>query len=121
MVLQGERLLDEQGWHEEAAGVIKEITNYVKRAAVSKALQASATQIFLNLVTLEDSAFTVLLCERGFSVVGRALDTADTEGEPVYETPHSLLDNLSPGYRQAWGDHLSLQLLKLQREREEQE
>jgi len=114
---QGERLLDEQGWREEAKGVIKEIINFVKVFAVSDQLKASSTEIFLNLVTLEDSAFTIKLNERGFEVVGHSLDTNNTEGDRVYETPHSLLDNLSPGYRQAWGASLSQQLAKVAKER----
>jgi len=114
---QGERLLDEQGWREEAKGVIKEIVNFVKIFVVSDQLNASSTEIFLNLVTLEDSAFTIKLNERGFEVVGNSLDTNNTEGDRVYETPHSLLDNLSPGYRQAWGASLSQQLALLAKER----
>jgi hypothetical protein len=114
---QGERLLDEQGWREEAKGVIKEIVNFVKLFAVSDQLKASSTEIFLNLVTLEDSAFTIKLNERGFEVVGNSLDTNNTEGERVYETPHSLLDNISPGYRQAWGASLSQQLALVAKER----
>jgi len=114
---QGERLLDEQGWREEAKGVIKEIVNFVKIFVVSDQLKASSTEIFLNLVTLEDSAFTIKLNERGFEVVGNSLDTNNSEGDRVYETPHSLLDNLSPGYRQAWGASLSQQLALLAKER----
>ena len=40
--------------------------------------------------------------------------------ETVYETPYSLLDNLSPAYREAFGNHLTDQLLKLQKQREEE-
>ena len=40
--------------------------------------------------------------------------------ETVYETPYSLLDNLSPAYREAFGNHLTNQLLKLQKQREEE-
>ena len=36
---QGERLLDEQGWREEAKGVIKEIVNFVKVLTVSDQLK----------------------------------------------------------------------------------
>jgi hypothetical protein len=114
---QGERLLDEQGWREESKGVIKEIINFVKVFAISDQLNASSTEIFLNLVTLEDSAFTIKLNERGFEVVGNSLDTNNTEGDRVYETPHSLLDNISPGYRQAWGASLSQQLALVAKER----
>lgn len=113
---QGERFLDKKGWREEAQGVIKEITEYVKLFDISDEVPSSNSQIFLNLVTLEDNTFTIRLNERGFSVVGEELNTSDKEGEKVYETPHSLLDNLSTGYRQAFGNHLSSQLLKLQRE-----
>lgn len=112
---QGERLLDEKGWKEEARGVIKEIVHYVKLFTISEKVPASASEVFLNLVTLEDATFTIRLNEQGFSVVGDQIDTVDKEGERVYETPHSLLDNLSPRYRQAWGDDLSFQLEKLQR------
>jgi len=97
--------------------VIKEIVNFVKIFSVSDQLNASSTEIFLNLVTLEDSAFTIKLNERGFEVVGNSLDTNNTEGDRVYETPHSLLDNLSPGYRQAWGASLSQQLALVAKER----
>jgi len=54
-----------------------------------------------------------------FRVVGFSLNTTDKEGEIVYETPYSLLDNLSPAYRQAFGNDLTNQLLKLQKLQEE--
>ena len=41
--------------------------------------------------------------------------------EIVYETPYSLLDNLSPAYREAFGQDLTDQLLKLQKQRGEEE
>ena len=79
-VKQGERLLDEQGWQEEAAGVIKEIADFVKVFKVSEELKASSTEIFFNLVTLEDSKFTIRLSERGFELVGDLLDTNSSAG-----------------------------------------
>ena len=60
--------------------MIKEIVNFVKVFAVSDQLKASSTEIFLNLVTLEDSTFTIKLNERGFEVVGNNLDTNNVEG-----------------------------------------
>ena len=79
-VKQGERLLDEQGWQEEAAGVIKEIADFVKVFKVSEELKASSTEIFFNLVTLEDSKFTIRLSERGFELVVDTLDTNSSAG-----------------------------------------
>ena len=72
-------MLNEAGWREEAEGVIQELAGYVKLVAVSE-VESSSFEIFLNLVTLEDLAYTVKLCERGFTVVGRALDRMDSPG-----------------------------------------
>ena len=46
------------------------------------------------------------------------LDTNNTENTTIeyYETPYSLLDRVSPGYRQAFGDNLAKQLRKLSEE-----
>jgi len=101
--------------------VIKEIADFVKVFKVSEELKASSTEIFFNLVTLEDSKFTIRLSERGFELVGDLLDTNSSAGTRVYETPHSLLDNISPGYRQAWGTTLSKQLALVAKEREQED
>ena len=101
--MQGERfLLDEKGWIEEAQAVIKEIVDYVRLFVISDKLVSSESEIFLNLETLEGDRFTVRLDERGFTVVGRELDTVEAGllEQRQFETPHSLLDNISPQYRQ---------------------
>lgn len=116
---QGETFLDEEGWKDEAKGVIKDIAGYVLLVCVSETLPSSRSQIFLNLITKEEKSYTIALNPQGFKVVGHSLNTADTEGENVYETPYSLLDNLSPAYRQAFGNDLTNQLLKLQKLQEE--
>jgi len=116
---QGETFLDEEGWKDEAKGVIKDIADYVQLVCVSETLPSCRSQIFLNLITKEDKSYTIALNPQGFKVVGYSLNTADTEGENVYETPYSLLDNLSPAYRQAFGNDLTNQLLKLQKLQEE--
>ena len=101
--MQGERfLLDEKGWIEEAQGVIKEIVDYVRLFVISEKLVSSDSEIFLNLETLEGDRFTIRLDERGFTVVGKEVDTVEAGllEQRQYETPHSLLDNISPQYRQ---------------------
>ena len=101
--MQGERfLLDEKGWIEEAQGVIKEIVDYVRLFVISEKLVSSESEIFLNLETLEGDRFTIRLDERGFTVVGKEVDTVEAGllEQRQYETPHSLLDNISPQYRQ---------------------
>jgi len=116
---QEETFLDEEGWKDEARGVIKDIADYVKLVCVADKLPSSRSQIFLNLITKEENYYTIALNPQGFKVVGFSLNTTDKEGEIVYETPYSLLDNLSPAYRQAFGNDLTNQLLKLQKLQEE--
>lgn len=117
---QRETFLDEEGWIKEAKAVIHELTDYVQFVDKSTQLPPSNSEVFLNLTTRENNSYTVLLNCQGFRVVGWGHDLQDKEGEPVYETPHSMLDNLSPGYRKAFGDHLTSQLLQLQQERLQQ-
>jgi len=116
---QGETLLDETGWREEAEGVIHDIAAYVQSIVISGSLPATSCQIFLNLVTREEESYTISLNAQGFSVVGRGLDRAELETEPVYETPYALLDNLSPAYRQAFGNDLMSALGRLQDEQQQ--
>jgi len=117
---QVEFLLDEEGWKDEAKGVIKDIEAYVKSVTVASELPSTNSQIFLNLLTKEDKEYTVVLNSEGFKVVGFSFNTTDVDGETVYETPYSLLDNLSPAYREAFGQDLTNQLLKLQAQRGEE-
>ena len=77
---QVEFLLDEAGWKDEAAGVIKDISSYVTSVTVAESLPCSNSQIFLNLVTKENKNFTVALNPEGFKIVGFCLDTIDTDG-----------------------------------------
>jgi len=116
-----ETFLDEDGWREEAKGIIRDVEKYVKFVSVSEVLENSKSQIYLNLITREENIYTVELNLQGFKVVGNALDTSNLTEQPVFETPYSLLDTISPAYRQAFGDHLTDQLLKLQATRAEED
>ena len=77
---KGEFLLDEEGWKDEAAGVIKDIAAYVTSVTVSEKLPSCSSQIFLNLVTKEGNKYTIALNSEGFKVVGYSFDTADIDG-----------------------------------------
>ena len=87
--------MDEEGWKDEAKGVIKDIEAYVKvwitndsyenhfpfkSVTVSSELPSTNSQIFLNLVTKEDKEYTVVLNSEGFKVVGFSVNTADIDG-----------------------------------------
>jgi hypothetical protein len=113
-----ETFLDEEGWKEEARGVIKDVEKYVKLVCVSEVLPSSRSCIFLNLTTREEKQYTIELTAQGFKVVANQHNTSTLTDETIYETPYSLLDSISPAYRQAFGDHLTDELLKLQTARE---
>ena len=83
--------------------------------------QSTNTSIYLNLTTVEDLKFTIELSPQGFVVVSK--DVHDTisievpsENLTYFETPYSLLDSVSPGYREAFGRSLASQLRKISQE-----
>ena len=85
-------------------------------------LQSDNSCIYLNITTVEDLKLTVQLSVQGFRVVSsnehdfiETKDDATEDDDEVtfYETPYSLLDSISPGYREAFGNNLASQLRKL--------
>jgi len=117
-------LADSQGWKEEAQAVIKDVKEQVKDINISDKLQSDNSCIYLNITTVEDLKLTVQLSVQGFRVVSSNEhdqiietedDVEDDDNDEVtfYETPYSLLDSVSPGYREAFGNKLASQLRKL--------
>lgn len=67
---------------------------------------------------------TIELSGQGFCVVCandhdtiEASDVTDASAN-YYETPYSLLDHVSPGYRKAFGDNLAKKLRKFSQDQE---
>ena len=80
--------------------------------------QSDNSCIYLNITTVEDLKLTVQLSVQGFCVVSNEHDKIEppkNEEDEItyYETPYSLLDSISPGYREAFGNKLASQLRKL--------
>ena len=78
--MQGEFLLNEEGWKDEARGVIQDISSYVKFVSVAENLPSSNSEIYLNLTTKENNNYTIVLNPEGFKIVGNNFDTANIEG-----------------------------------------
>ena len=80
----------------------------------------------MNITTVEDLKLTVQLSSQGFCVVSsNEHDKVDVKNDgedemTFYETPYSLLDSISPGYREAFGNKLASQLRKLSEQNNEQ-
>ncbi|KAK4297360.1 hypothetical protein Pmani_030212 [Petrolisthes manimaculis] len=109
---QEERVLDEQEWHVEAAAVIQDVKECVENIIVSS-LPVSDTTIYFNLTTKEKNSYCIELTASGFRIVSDKYDDNSHPTEDYFETPYSLLDNISPLYRQSFSNALSAKLLLL--------
>ncbi|KAK3876868.1 hypothetical protein Pcinc_018380 [Petrolisthes cinctipes] len=109
---QEERVLDEQEWHVEAAAVIQDVKECVGNIVVSS-LPSSDTTIYFNLTTKENNSYCVELTASGFRIVSDKYDDTTQPTENYFETPYSLLDNISPLYRESFSKALAAKLMLL--------
>lgn len=100
-----ENVLDEDTWKLEAEAVFNDIREHVKSVSISNKFPSNNRRIILNLTTLENDDFCVELSSLGFRVVGQQHDCNDNCSE-YYETPYSLLNNISPLYKKSFGNAL---------------
>ncbi|XP_028982344.1 GSK3-beta interaction protein [Diachasma alloeum] len=108
-----ERVLDADQWRVEAEAIINDIRSHVKDIRISEALTSTNSSIYLNVTTLENLKFCIEVSPEGFKITGNEHNAlANTESE-VYETPYSLLDSISPMYRESFGNSLMAKLNKL--------
>lgn len=111
-----ERVLCGDEWIVEATAIIKDVCDHVQEIVLSDlpvSLDNNDQHIYLNLTTKEQIKYCVELTAQGFRVVGNDYNRTDNHSEKYYETPYALLDNLSPLYRQAFGDSLVSKLQEL--------
>ncbi|XP_023246153.1 GSK3-beta interaction protein-like [Copidosoma floridanum] len=112
---QDEKVLDTEQWKIEAQAVIDDVKHHVRNFQVSSTIQSSNRAIHLNLTTLEGLQFCVRLSPQGFSIVGNKHDCTDNADFDLdyYETIYSLLDYISPQYRNSFSKHLAEKLQQL--------
>lgn len=108
-----DQLLDEEQWRVEAQAVINDVKKHVQDLKVSERLQNTNQVIYLNLTTLEGLRFCVELSASGFTIVGNRHDDTSNVGNERFETPYSLLDFISPQYRNSFGNSLLDKLKQL--------
>ncbi|XP_029633842.1 GSK3-beta interaction protein-like [Octopus sinensis] len=104
----------------EAESVVNEIAYAVKCVQLSDVLPSADNLIYLNLRTKENQKYCVQLSTEGFQIVGHDFDSLDNVSNGKYfETIYSLLDNVSPEYRNSFGDVLLSKLQKVQEQQEQ--
>lgn len=126
---------------DEANAIINDVKAHVAEICISSKLASDATQIFLNIRTIESATCCVQVTSRGFKIVSSQYDTIDEdkrisallrngggndagddddeEEEEIFETPYALLDKISPRYVESFGNQLCQQLRALQQMRTE--
>ncbi|XP_028294282.1 GSK3-beta interaction protein [Gouania willdenowi] len=98
----------------EAEAVVDDVLFAVTEMHVSQNLSSALDVAYINVETREGNRYCLELTEAGLRVVGYAFDQVDEElSTQYYETVYSLLDTLSPGYREAFGNALLQRLERL--------
>ncbi|CAB1330899.1 unnamed protein product [Coregonus sp. 'balchen'] len=99
----------------EAEAVVNDVLFAVAEMYVSSNLDSALAVAYINVETREGNRYCLELNEAGLRVVGYAFDQVDESlSTQYYETVYSLLDTLSPGYREAFGNALLQRLERLQ-------
>ncbi|XP_017272101.1 GSK3-beta interaction protein [Kryptolebias marmoratus] len=98
----------------EADAVVNDVLFAVVEMHVSQSLGSASDVAYINVETREGNRYCLELTEAGLRVVGYAFDQVDENLDTQYhETVYSLLDKLSPGYREAFGNALLQHLERL--------
>ncbi|XP_040055359.1 GSK3-beta interaction protein [Gasterosteus aculeatus] len=98
----------------EAEAVVKDVLFAVDEMHVSQSLNSASDVAYINVETREGNRYCLELTEAGLRVVGYAFNQVDEDLNTQYhETVYSLLDKLSPGYREAFGNALLQRLERL--------
>ncbi|XP_068608380.1 GSK3-beta interaction protein [Brachionichthys hirsutus] len=98
----------------EAEAVVSDVHFAVSEMHVSQNLNSASDVAYINVETREGNRYCLELTEAGLRVVGYAFNKVDGDLTTQYhETVYSLLDTLSPGYREAFGNALLQRLERL--------
>ncbi|XP_035023328.1 GSK3-beta interaction protein isoform X2 [Hippoglossus stenolepis] len=98
----------------EAEAVVTDVLFAVTVMHVSHSLSSALDVAYINVQTREGNRYCLELTEAGLRVVGYAFDQVDEDlSNQYHETVYSLLDSLSPGYREAFGNALLQRLERL--------
>lgn len=115
--MEDEKVLDKNQWKIEATAVINDIKNHVRQISMSS-LEGTDEFIYLNLTTLEGQDYCIQMSKMGFSIADICHDSLNMEASTYFETPYSLLDSISPKYRESFAHKLIDSLAALKKDSE---
>ncbi|XP_040188104.1 GSK3B-interacting protein [Rana temporaria] len=91
----------------EAEAIVNDVLFAVANMFVSKNLPCAVDMAYINVEIKEGTRYCLELTDAGLRVVGFAFDQVGSGCHSQYhETVYSLLDSLSPAYREAFGNAL---------------
>jgi len=97
-------------WYAEAKSVIKNERSLLHFIDISPL--TTSLGVYLNIETLENQKFCVLLNDRGFRVVAKAFDQDNNNSQISYETLFALLSKISKGYCRKFSESVVAKLNK---------
>ncbi|RMB98767.1 hypothetical protein DUI87_24986 [Hirundo rustica rustica] len=101
----------------EAEAVVNDVLFAVSNMFVSKTLPCAEDVAYINVETRERNRYCLELTEAGLRVVAYDFDQTDDRLQtPYHETVYSLLDSLSPAYREVFGNAILQRLEALKKE-----
>ncbi|KAM9293904.1 GSK3B-interacting protein [Gastrophryne carolinensis] len=103
----------------EAEAIVNDVLFAVGNMFVSRSLPCAEDVAYINVQIKEGPRYCVELTEAGLRVVGLQFDQVNESCPSQYhETIYSLLDSISPAYREAFGNALLRRLEALSRDAE---
>ncbi|KAL5235944.1 hypothetical protein ACI65C_003354 [Semiaphis heraclei] len=95
-------------WYAEAKSVIDSEISLLNHISISSLTVSDG--VYLNIETIENQRFCVLLNKHGFRVVAKAFDQDTNYSQFSYETHFALLSNISKGYCQRFNELIAVKL-----------
>uniref|UniRef100_S4RLB4 Gsk3b interacting protein n=1 Tax=Petromyzon marinus TaxID=7757 RepID=S4RLB4_PETMA len=101
----------------EADAIINDVVFAVRSMALSRTLPSSEYLAYINVETKEGQRYCVELSDMGLKAI-EVCTGPSGQHFPIHETIYSLLDTVSPAYRQAFSAALFHRLEALQQEQQ---
>lgn len=95
-------------WYSEAKSVIDSEISLLNHISISSLVVSDG--VYLNIETLENQQFCVLLNKQGFRVVAKAFDQDTNNSQFTYETHFALLSNISKSYSRRFNELVAVKL-----------
>lgn len=95
-----------ENWESEAEAIINDVKDHVKELKISEKIKSTNRFIYLNLRTIENKDFCIELSAQGFRIVGYNFNENNTDSNEYFETPYSLLNSISPKFKESFGNAL---------------